>query len=123
RASATPSAPMPPAARSPSVPARPVAKPTIPSPAAPLDPQAPRTALELSAPDSLPGSGIAAASLLPRALGDREVHPALQPRPQRFRRKAGMTPEQTVHGIFQLIGAWPPGYTGDQCRLARQQID
>lgn len=79
--------------------------------------------LDLSAPSSLTGSGIDAAALVPRMLGDREVHPAFQPKPKRFRMKAGMTPEQIVHGIFQLIGAWPPGYMVDQCRLTRQQID
>lgn len=96
---------------------------TISSPAAAVDPQAPRAALDLSVPGSLTGSGIDAASLVPRVLGDREVHPAFQTRPKRFRMKAGMTPEQIVHGIFQLIGAWPPGYTVDPCRLTRQQID
>ncbi|MHC9013051.1 hypothetical protein ACYX79_15650 [Stenotrophomonas rhizophila] len=114
-------APQPPA--SPRLPAPRVATPTIASPAAAVDPQAPRAALDLSVPGSLAGSGIDAASLVPRVLGDREVHPAFQPRPKRFRMKAGMTPEQIVHGIFQLIGAWPPGYTVDQCRLTRQQID
>ncbi|MCW6029921.1 hypothetical protein K4043_18090 [Stenotrophomonas sp. SRS1] len=121
--SATPSPPIPQPAASPSVPAPRVATPTITSHAAAVDPQAPRTALDLSVPGSLTGSGIDAASLVPRVLGDREVHPAFQPRPKRFRMKAGMTPEQIVHGIFQLIGAWPPGYTVDQCRLTRQQID
>jgi len=114
-------APQPPA--SPRLPAPRVATPTIASTAAAVDPQAPRAALDLSVPGSLAGSGIDAASLVPRVLGDREVHPAFQPRPKRFRMKAGMTPEQIVHGIFQLIGAWPPGYTVDQCRLTRQQID
>lgn len=79
--------------------------------------------LDLSVPSSLTGSGIDAASLVPRVLGDRDVHPAFQPRRKRFRMKAGMTPEQIVQGIFQMIGAWPPGYMVDQCGLTRQQID
>lgn len=120
---ATPAPPMPQPAASPRLPAPRVATPTIASHAAAVDPQAPRAALDLSVPGSLTGSGIDAASLVPRVLGDRDVHPAFQPRPKRFRMKAGMTPEQIVHGIFQLIGAWPPGYTVDQCRLTRQQID
>lgn len=114
-------APQPPA--SPRLPVPRVAMQTISSPAAVVDPQAPRAVLDLSVPGSLTGSGIDAASLVPRVLGNREVHPAFQPKPKRFRMKAGMTPEQIVHGIFQLIGAWPPGYTVDQCRLTRQQID
>jgi len=118
-----PAPPMPQPAASPRLPAPRVATPTIASHAAAVVPQAPRAALDLSVPGSLTGSGIDAASLVPRVLGDRDVHPAFQPRPKRFRMKAGMTPEQIVHGIFQLIGAWPPGYTVDQCRLTRQQID
>lgn len=90
------------------------AAPAVPEVTAPLD---------LSVPSSLTGSGIEAASLAPRVLGAREVHAAFQPRRERFRMNAGMSPEQIVQGIFQLIGAWPPGYTVDQCRLTRQQID
>ncbi len=90
------------------------AAPALPEVTAPLD---------LSVPSSLTGSGIEAASLAPRVLGARDVHAAFQPRRERFRMKAGMSPEQIVQGIFQLIGAWPPGYTVDQCRLTRQQID
>lgn len=90
------------------------AAPALPEVTAPLD---------LSVPSSLTGSGIEAASLAPRVLGAREVHAAFQPRRERFRMNAGMSPEQIVQGIFQLIGAWPPGYTVDQCRLTRQQID
>ena len=98
---------------------------TTPTPAshAAVDPLALPVPLDLSVPSSLTGSGIDAGSLVPRVLGDREVHPAFQPRRERFRMKAGMTPEQIVQGIFQLIGAWPPGYIVDQCRLTRQQID
>jgi len=114
-------APQPPA--SPRLPVPRVATQIISSPAAVVDPQAPRAVLDLSVPGSLTGSGIDAASLVPRVLGDREVHLAFQPKPKRFRMKAGMTPEQIVQGIFQLIGAWPPGYMVDQCRLTRQQID
>jgi len=120
---ATPAPPMPQPAASQRLPAPRVATPTIASHAAAVDPQAPRAALDLSVPGSLMGNGIDAALLVPRVLGDREVHPAFQPKPKRFRMKAGMTPEQIVHGIFQLIGAWPPGYTVDPCRLTRQQID
>lgn len=90
------------------------AAPAVPEVTAPLD---------LSVPSSLTGSGIEAASLAPHVLGAREVHAAFQPRRERFRMNAGMSPEQIVQGIFQLIGAWPPGYTVDQCRLTRQQID
>jgi hypothetical protein len=90
------------------------AAPALPEVTAPLD---------LSVPSSLTGSGIEAASLAPRVLGAREVHAAFQLRRERFRMNAGMSPEQIVQGIFQLIGAWPPGYTVDQCRLTRQQID
>lgn len=120
---ATPAPPMPQPAASQRLPAPRVATPTIASHAAAVDPQAPRAALDLSVPGSRMGNGIDAALLVPRVLGDREVHPAFQPKPKRFRMKAGMTPEQIVHGIFQLIGAWPPGYTVDPCRLTRQQID
>ncbi|MHC5150711.1 MULTISPECIES: hypothetical protein [Stenotrophomonas] len=120
---ATPAPPMPQPAASQRLPAPRVATPTIASHAAAVDPQAPRAALDLSVPGSLMGNGIDAALLVPRVLGNREVHPAFQPKPKRFRMKAGMTPEQIVHGIFQLIGAWPPGYTVDPCRLTRQQID
>ena len=119
-------APTPPAQQAPAarrLPAPLVATFTTASHAAAVGPPAPRAVLDLSVPGSLTGSGIDAASLAPRVLGNREVHPAFQPKPKRFRMKAGMTPEQIVHGIFQLIGAWPPGYTVDQCRLTRQQID
>ncbi|MEN5203948.1 hypothetical protein ABE473_05745 [Stenotrophomonas sp. TWI700] len=98
---------------------------TTPTPAshAAVDPLALPMPLDLSVPSSLTGSGIDAASLVPRVLGNRDIHPAFQPRHERFRMKAGMTPEQIVQGIFQLIGAWPPGYMVDQCGLTRQQID
>ncbi len=119
-------APTPPAQQAPAarrLPAPLVATFTTASHAAAVGPPAPRAVLDLSVQGSLTGSGIDAASLVPRVLGNREVHPAFQPKPKRFRMKAGMTPEQIVHGIFQLIGAWPPGYTVDPCRLTRQQID
>lgn len=118
---APPPAQQPPASRR--LPAPLVATSSTASPAAVVDPPAPPAVLDLRVPASLTGSGIDAASLAPRVLGDRDVHPAFQPKAKRFLMKAGMTPEQIVHGIFQLIGAWPPGYTVDPCRLTRQQID
>lgn len=126
-------APVPPPSSAPTPPALPVSgsrrrpAPLVVVPVATADAAPDRpdvsTPLDLSVPSSLIGSGIEAGSLAPRILGARDVHAAFQPKPKRFRMKAGMTPEQIVHGIFQLIGAWPPGYTVDQCRLTRQQID
>lgn len=118
---APPPAQQPPASRRLAAPL--VATSSTASPAAVVDPPAPPAVLELRVPASLTGSGIDAASLAPRVLGARDVHLAFQPKRKRFRMKVGMTPEQIVHGIFQLIGAWPPGYTVDPCRLTRQQID
>jgi hypothetical protein len=126
-------APVPPLSTAPlPSPAQAAASRRLPAPVATTPPRASHAAvdplalpapLDLSVPSSLTGSGIDAASLVPRVLGDRDVHPAFQPRRERFRMTAGMTPEQIVQGIFQLIGAWPPGYMVDQCRLTRQQID
>jgi hypothetical protein len=69
------------------------------------------------------GDGISAAGVAPRLIGRREVHPAFGPRRNYFRIRRQMSPEQIVHGVAQLLGLWPPGYTVDPCELGKQDMD
>ncbi len=68
------------------------------------------------------GDGISAAGVAPRLIGRREVHPAFGPRRNYFRIRRQMSPEQIVHGVAQLLGLWPPGYTVDPCELGKQNM-
>ncbi len=103
-----------------------------PAPAAPTDAiapaseESPATApllLGLPAGSIDGGDGISAAGVAPRLIGRREVHPAFGPRRNYFRIRRQMSPEQIVHGVAQLLGLWPPGYTVDPCELGKQDMD
>ncbi|MCD9097876.1 hypothetical protein LU699_13965 [Luteimonas fraxinea] len=43
-------------------------------------------------------------------------------RPERFRRRRQITPEDVVRGFAQLVGLWPPGYTDSPCPAIRGLI-
>ncbi|MFB5855617.1 hypothetical protein WAB97_007210 [Stenotrophomonas maltophilia] len=113
--------------------ARPVASTAPrPAPAAPTDAIAPASEeppataplmLDLPAGSIDGGDGISAAGVAPRLIGRREVHPAFGPRRNYFRIRRQMSPEQIVHGVAQLLGLWPPGYTVDPCELGKQDMD
>jgi hypothetical protein len=103
-----------------------------PAPAAPADAIAPASEeppatasllLGLPAGSIDGGDGISAAGVAPRLIGRREVHPAFGPRRNYFRIRRQMSPEQIVHGVAQLLGLWPPGYTVDPCELGKQDMD
>ena len=43
-------------------------------------------------------------------------------RPERFRMRRQITPEDVVRGFAQLVGLWPPGYTDSPCPAIRGLI-
>lgn len=43
-------------------------------------------------------------------------------RPERFRMRRQVTPEDVVRGFAQLVGLWPPGYTDSPCPTLQRTI-
>ncbi|MDR7194135.1 hypothetical protein [Luteimonas terrae] len=63
---------------------------------------------------------IAFAERLP---GQRDVYRTpFESRPERFRMRRQITPEDVVRGFAQLVGLWPPGYTDSPCPAIRGLI-
>ena len=50
-------------------------------------------------------------------------NPRPRPSPGRFRMKREITPEDIVHGVSQILGFWPPGYTDDPCGGLKKTVE
>lgn len=71
---------------------------------------------------ALLGSGDAIA-YAERAPGQRDAYRTpFESRPNRFRMRRKVTPEDVVRGFAQLVGLWPPGYTDSPCPAIRGLI-
>lgn len=49
--------------------------------------------------------------------------PLAATRPEYFRMRDPITPEDVVKGTAQILGLWPPGYTTDPCPEIRESIE
>ncbi|MDR6991483.1 hypothetical protein [Luteimonas sp. 3794] len=58
-----------------------------------------------------------------RRAGQRDAYRTpFETRPERFRMRRQITPEDVVRGFAQLVGLWPPGYTDSPCPAIRGLI-
>lgn len=58
-----------------------------------------------------------------RPPGQRDAwRTTFEARPERFRMRRQITPEDVVRGFAQLVGLWPPGYTDSPCPAIRGLI-
>ena len=58
-----------------------------------------------------------------RPPGQRDAYGTpFEMRPERFRMRRQVSPEDVVRGFAQLVGLWPPGYTDSPCPAIRGLI-